>query len=400
MILDLKKEYSCQDMLALLEEADLREEGVYKNLLSTKFKNFMDSKKQGKTLVLALNNADISYAANYLIEEKKEIIFEVTDFLSDILGFEKKLFYLANVGGDFSKDFLLMAKEKDIDISFKFLDVRKHEDDFILHILSTLDIYDILNKIYKNGKYISVNGSAIRKYDLNMKISDIFKENSIDLGEIKAFEAGYSYYPKANLDESLETVPIENNILNSVSDSDCSMRLLEEKMLKYRAKSCAKCVFCREGLVQLQEMSKDIIEGKGKREYIDIAREIGQAMIFSNLCSLGQKSSQFLLSGLTVFNEEYEDHIKKKNCKAGFCFNREVIYIDPQRCEGCEDCVDICPEDCIEGKSGFIHMIDEFDCTLCGKCIDVCEYEAIIKTNDKPPKLPDRLTKCGRFRKR
>ena len=45
-------------------------------------------------------------------------------------------------------------------------------------------------------------------------------------------------------------------------------------------------------------------------------------------------------------------------------------------------------------------MIDEFDCDGCGKCMGVCEVEAIIKTSGKVPKLPNRLTKVGRFKKR
>ena len=45
-------------------------------------------------------------------------------------------------------------------------------------------------------------------------------------------------------------------------------------------------------------------------------------------------------------------------------------------------------------------MIDDFDCTKCGKCIPVCEEEAIIKTTGKLPKLPTKLTKVGKFRKR
>ena len=56
--------------------------------------------------------------------------------------------------------------------------------------------------------------------------------------------------------------------------------------------------------------------------------------------------------------------------------------------------------DCIDGKSNYIHMIDDFECTKCGKCIAVCEEKAIIQTSGKLPKLPNRLTKVGRFKKR
>ena len=69
-------------------------------------------------------------------------------------------------------------------------------------------------------------------------------------------------------------------------------------------------------------------------------------------------------------------------------------------CDGLGDCLPVCPVDAIEGKDGYIHMIDEFECTKCGKCISACENDAIIQTNGRLPKLPTRLTKCGKFKKR
>ena len=126
--------------------------------------------------------------------------------------------------------------------------------------------------------------------------------------------------------------------------------------------------------------------------------EIGEAMTFSCPCSVGQTGSQFTLSSLELFTDEYDDHIKRKKCKNNVCSAFMNIYIDPSLCTGCEDCVDVCPAECIEGKYGFIHMIDTFDCTKCGKCIAACEEEAIIQTTGRVPKLPSRLIKCGKFR--
>ena len=128
--------------------------------------------------------------------------------------------------------------------------------------------------------------------------------------------------------------------------------------------------------------------------------EIGEAMTFSTPCTMGQTASDFAMGSLNYFANEYEDHIKKKKCANNVCSAFMSIYIDPDLCEGCEECADVCPADAIEGKSGYIHMIDEFECTKCGKCISACENDAIIQTNGRLPKLPTRLTKCGKFKKR
>jgi Na+-translocating ferredoxin:NAD+ oxidoreductase RNF subunit RnfB len=193
---------------------------------------------------------------------------------------------------------------------------------------------------------------------------------------------------------------IPNGLIKTLTEDNCIIHEVNQWMAAYHKQSCGKCVFCREGLIQLHGMIKDTTEGKGKEEYISIINEIGSAMIYSTLCSLGQESAKIALSSLEHFSQEFEEHIKKKKCNAKICSSFQMIYIDPIICQGCEDCQDVCPVDCIDGKKGFIHMIDEFECTKCGECIKACEYGAIIQTTGRVPKLPDRLIKCGKFRKR
>jgi len=197
-----------------------------------------------------------------------------------------------------------------------------------------------------------------------------------------------------------EDTNIGNGVI-TILPADCCIIDQEEKLLLGERKNgCGRCTFCREGLGQLHAMAKEITEGKGKNEYLAMMEEIGNAMTFSCQCSVGQTGADFTLGSLKYFGNEYTDHIKKKKCAADVCSSFMSIYIDPNLCEGCEECADVCPAECIEGKSGFIHMIDEFDCTKCGKCIEACEYDAVIKTTGRVPKLPTRLTKCGKFKKR
>lgn len=50
--------------------------------------------------------------------------------------------------------------------------------------------------------------------------------------------------------------------------------------------------------------------------------------------------------------------------------------VDPEKCEGCNDCVPICPQGCIsleECKA----RINREECIDCNACIDVCTKNAI-----------------------
>ena len=61
----------------------------------------------------------------------------------------------------------------------------------------------------------------------------------------------------------------------------CMIHETEEVLLAERKQSCGKCTFCREGLIQLHTMVKEITEGQGKKEFTDMMEEIGEAMTFS-----------------------------------------------------------------------------------------------------------------------
>jgi NADH-quinone oxidoreductase subunit F len=142
---------------------------------------------------------------------------------------------------------------------------------------------------------------------------------------------------------------------------------------------------------------EEMTAGKAKMTDIDLIKEISEIIEIGAYCSFGQKMPQLIVTGLDLFKDEVEAHIKKKNCPAGVCSAFASYCILPKQCTGCEECLDACPEDAIEGKKGFIHMINEDFCTKCGKCVDACEEGAIIKVTGAKPKVPTKLTKVGKF---
>ncbi len=56
------------------------------------------------------------------------------------------------------------------------------------------------------------------------------------------------------------------------------------------------------------------------------------------------------------------------------------IKIDKEKCTGCGECVDICPEEVlglVEDKS---EPVNADECVGCESCVEVCEHEAITVT--------------------
>ena len=56
------------------------------------------------------------------------------------------------------------------------------------------------------------------------------------------------------------------------------------------------------------------------------------------------------------------------------------IGIDQEKCTGCGECVDICPEDVYELQDEKSAPVRAEDCVGCESCVEVCEQEAITVT--------------------
>lgn len=56
-----------------------------------------------------------------------------------------------------------------------------------------------------------------------------------------------------------------------------------------------------------------------------------------------------------------------------------MIVIDADKCEGCEECVTNCPNDCFVMESEKSVLTGE-ECEFCESCLDVCATDAITIT--------------------
>jgi len=99
----------------------------------------------------------------------------------------------------------------------------------------------------------------------------------------------------------------------------------------------------------------------------------------TSLCGLGQSAANPVLSTLEYFEKEYEEHVKKKKCRAGVCKELITFTINPKKCTGCLRCRKVCPTGAIKGKKKEVHTIDQEKCEKCGICFEVCEYKAVVR---------------------
>ncbi|MDP6395986.1 MAG: 4Fe-4S binding protein [Desulfobacterales bacterium] len=53
------------------------------------------------------------------------------------------------------------------------------------------------------------------------------------------------------------------------------------------------------------------------------------------------------------------------------------VTVDQEKCEGCEECVDVCPVEVFEMIDGKSSPVNADECLGCESCIEVCEPVAI-----------------------
>ena len=54
-----------------------------------------------------------------------------------------------------------------------------------------------------------------------------------------------------------------------------------------------------------------------------------------------------------------------------------IPTVDEGKCEGCEECVDVCPVEVFEMVDGKSSPVNAEECLGCESCIEVCEPGAI-----------------------
>jgi NADH:ubiquinone oxidoreductase subunit F (NADH-binding) len=99
-----------------------------------------------------------------------------------------------------------------------------------------------------------------------------------------------------------------------VDQAKCSLSFIQNE-------SCGKCVFCREGTMQMAEILTDITEGRGKTHDIDLLLELGEGLKLGAQCDLGRAAPNPALTAIRYFREEVEAHIKERRCQARVCKN-------------------------------------------------------------------------------
>ncbi len=141
--------------------------------------------------------------------------------------------------------------------------------------------------------------------------------------------------------------------------------------------SCGKCVPCRIGIPQMVDILDKITSGNGEPGDIEQLEWLATVVKNGSLCGLGQTAPNPVLTTLRYFREEFEAHVFEKCCPASVCRDLVEFQVISEKCNGCHQCVKVCPTGAFIGERKQPHSIDTVKCIKCGECFEICKFDAI-----------------------
>ena len=187
-------------------------------------------------------------------------------------------------------------------------------------------------KIY--GLSGCVNSPGLYELPLGVNLAELIGEYGggvLGGRKVKAVSPGGSSAPVLTAEEldvpmDFDSLAAAGSMLGTggvtVIDETVSMVKVAHNLAHfYRDESCGQCVQCREGTWWLEKMLRDIDEGRGSVEYLDIMLEACSQMRGTTICALADACAMPVESIVRKFRDEFEEHIRtgrspaeKKRC--------------------------------------------------------------------------------------
>ncbi len=251
-------------------------------------------------------------------------------------------------------------------------------------------IFSLAGKVNNTGLVEVPIGAAIREvvFDIGGGIPKGRQFKAVQMGGPSGGCVPTQYL---NLPIDYDTLQRIGAIMGSggmvvMDENNCMVEIARFFLSFTQSESCGKCAPCRLGTTQLLEILTRITQGRGRIEDIQAIRELGETIIASSLCGLGQTAPKPALSTLKYFIKEYEDHILEHRCAGATC-DAMVISACQHACPAGIDVpnyVAAIAADKYEKAVDIIRERNPFP-AVCGRiCIHPCELKCRRGELDEP----------------
>lgn len=131
--------------------------------------------------------------------------------------------------------------------------------------------------------------------------------------------------------------------LASSPEGICPVDLALGLVTMCHTQSCGKCVPCRVGLGQLENLLRDVLDGNATMETIDLIGQTAETIMDSADCAIGYDAARMVSNSVKAFRDDFVEHVTKHRCLGSF--------------EAPVPCVSMCPANV--DIPGYIALINE-----------------------------------------
>ncbi len=184
-------------------------------------------------------------------------------------------------------------------------------------------IFCLSGHVKKPGNYELPLGTPLRTiiYD------EQYGGGILDERQLKAIIPGGSSTfilgpDKVDTPLDFESIAAAGSMLGSggvivLHDDTCIVGAILRMTEFYRDESCGKCTPCREGTYWLTEILERLEHGHGRERDVDLLLDICDNISGKSFCPLGDAATSSITSGIKLFRQEFEYHVKHGHCMVG-----------------------------------------------------------------------------------
>jgi NADH-quinone oxidoreductase subunit F len=172
-----------------------------------------------------------------------------------------------------------------------------------------------------------VQNRGVFELPLGVSLREIIDEHAGGMAsgkKLKAVIPGGASTPMltpAQLDTPMafETLEAAGTMLGTgaiivMNEDTCMVDVARRLMRFFAHESCGHCVPCRVGTQRLLETLERLEAGKGKAGDVERLEELARGIAGRTFCPMGDAAVNPVLSGLKLFRDEYDYHVKYKRC--------------------------------------------------------------------------------------
>jgi NADH:ubiquinone oxidoreductase subunit F (NADH-binding) len=170
----------------------------------------------------------------------------------------------------------------------------------------------------KGTKVFSVSGDVDAPGVYELELGSLLSELIVDLASarnVKMVQVGGAtgrLIPASMLDTPLsyESV-LGSGAVMVFNQSRDIIDIMLHNMGFLAEESCGKCAPCREGTEAMLNILERLANGDGEKSDLQALEDLGQVMMTSSLCGLGQGAPIPVLDTLKYFKSDYENRIEQ-----------------------------------------------------------------------------------------